>query len=187
MRRFIDERKTAIRDDEIGTKVTHAYFEIEFPLDKDSGLIIYVIPRSKNSAAVMTCWEHAFDELVSNLDEDTYETVARTWPTLAKLIHNGINDRYRDGALIRLEDFDDCEAKWFVASMVGNVSFDNPEDLFCERMQEVTNIVTAKTLQLFQELNENTPNWFEAIGKGFIKGFISGIAAFFIDPQNWEE
>lgn len=188
MRYFLDKRKTAIGD-EIGSKITHTYIEIEFPVDDDSSYVIYVIPRNQNSAFVATCWDHTFDKLVSNLDEDTFEMIAETWPTLAALLYNGVKQLYRQGALIVLEDLDDGENKWFVASIAGNISFSSFKDLFNERMQEVTQLVLARTIQLSRELNENQPNMLNAISNGFMKGVgtavLAGVASFLgIDPPS---
>ena len=173
MRPFIDQRKTA-NGEEVGIKTTNSYIECEYPANEDTACIVYIIPRNENSALVATCFEHIFDKLVSNLDEDTSETIAETWPTLAKLLYNGINDLYQEGALVVLEDCDYCENKWFVTSIAGNISFESVEKLFGERMQEALELVISTSMTLWVELNENQPNMLRELVKGFLKGL--GIA-----------
>jgi hypothetical protein len=179
MRPFIDDRKTSTPD-EIGHKVTNTYVEIEIPLGESLGSVLYIIPRSEHSALIATCWDHVFDEMIENLDEDTFETIVETWPTLAILFHNGVKDLYREGALILLEDFDDGEQKWFVASIAGNIAFESAEELFSERTKEVIQVVLARSMQLFTELQEKEPSLLRGIGKGIARGIgaaIGGVLA----------
>jgi hypothetical protein len=155
--------------------------------------VFYIIPRNEHSAFVATCWEHAFDEVIADLDEDTFETIVETWPTLAILFHNGIKDLYREGALILFEDFDYGENKWFIASIAGNISFTSAEELMGERTREVIQVVLARSMQLLIELHENKPSISREIGKGIAKGIgyaiagtlAIGLAAFLgIDPDD---
>lgn len=181
MRTFIDTRKTS-RGDEPGVSVTNGYIELEIPVDRSTALVVYVIPRSEHSAFVATCWDRVFDAVVEDLDDDTAETIVETWPTLATLLGNGATDRYRDGALIRLEDVDDGETKWFVASVAGNISFDSAEEVFGERTQAVIRAVLETSGRLATELNENEPSALRAIGRGLLAGIGAalglGVAAF---------
>ena len=187
MRSFIARRKT-VNGEEVGIKTTNSYIECEYATNEDTACVVYVIPRNENSAWVVACFEHNLDELVSNLDKDTSEAIAETWPTLARLLYNGISDRYQEGALVVLEDSDYCENKWFVASIAGNISFENLEDLFGERMQEVIKLVISTSMTLWVELNENQPNMLREFGKGFFKGVSIAVTATIlaflgIDPE----
>jgi hypothetical protein len=148
---------------------------------------MYIIPRGEHSALIATCWDHAFDPILEGIDGDAAETISETWPTLAMLLHNGMKELYRDGALILLEDFDDGERKWYVASVAGNISFENAEELLGERTRAVMQVVLQKSIQLMTELNENEPSAWRAIGKG-IGGAIAatlawGVAAFLGDSN----
>jgi hypothetical protein len=168
VRPFIDAQ--IAHSSETSTRATNAYLEIEQPLTEGNALIFYIAPRSESSVFVLTCWDHAFDDLIPQLDdENTAETVAETWPILAQLLMNGIKDRYRDGALIRLEDPDDGETKWFVASIAGNLRLDSPDDLMSEPVMKVVQVVLERTMQLHKELMERAPDQGKMFGRA-VKG-----------------
>ncbi len=168
MKSTFDSRKNAVDEPVIST--TNSYIEIEIPLNENISSFVYLIPRNSNSVFVVTCWEHFFDDLVSNIDQDDFETISETWPTLGELLINGIKDRYQYGALIVGEDPDYGENKWFIASIAGNISFDNEEELFGERTNEAIGIVLEKSLKVFVELNERSPSMTRAILKGIGAG-----------------
>ncbi len=175
MRTFIDSTPGSnLVGEEIKYGVTNSYIEVEFRID-DAFLVLYYIPRSSSSIFVATCWDHAFDGLLSNIDEDDWETIAETWPTLAKLLLNGANDRYSEGALIKLEDFDDGESKWYIASIAGNLDFDNIDDLLGDRTQKVSQLVILKSAELLTEMSENRPSIGRAIVKGITRGVGKGL------------
>jgi len=174
MRPFIAQRKTA-NGEEVGIKTTNSYIECEYHINEEVAYVVYIIRRNENSAWVAASFEDTFDELLRNPDRDTFETIANTYPTLHRLICNGMSNRYQKGGLVVLEDTDYCEKKWFVASIVGNISFKSVEDLCGERMQEAIDLVISTSMELWVELNENKPNTLWEFGKGFLKGV--GIAA----------
>lgn len=176
MRPFIDRRKIT-NGEEVGIKTTKSYIECEYPANEDTACVMYIISRTENSAWVAACFEHTFDELVSHLDRDTSETIAETWPALAKLLYNGINDLYQEGALVVLEDCDYCENKWFVTSIAGNISFESVEELFGERMQEAIDLVISTSITLWVELNKNQPDILREFSKGFLKGLGVAVTA----------
>lgn len=171
---FVSQRRSA-KADEPEIKLTNSYIEIESSIDKESSMFMYIIPRSEHSAFIAICLDDMFDSIVSDLDEDTFETIVDTWPTLAQLLVNGVNDKYQNGALIRLEDADYGDNKWFVASIAGNISFDSQESLFCDRTSETIGLVLEKTTQLLSEVQEREPSTLKAIGKGILAGLGLGL------------
>jgi hypothetical protein len=179
MRAFIDSTPgDDLEGDEIRYKVTNHYIELEFPIGDSLFLVLYYIPRSTSSVFVAACWNHVLDELLDNIsDEDEWGTLVETWPTLAQLIVNGTKDRYKEGALIRLEDFDCGETKWFVASVSGNLDLEDLEKLFNDRTQQTSHLVLEKSLDLLTELNENRPSLGRAIVRGIAKGIGAGVIA----------
>jgi hypothetical protein len=188
VRTFID-KPTNSKSDEPTIRATRCYLEIEWPVNESLCAIIYAIPRTGTSAYIAACWETAFDELLRNLDSHTLETIVETWPTLATLLYNGINDKYREGALIRLEDADYGEMKWFVASVAGNISFDSEDDFFTDRTVDTIQVVMEKSMELMVELQERKPSIIRAVGKGIMAGLsavaVGAIAvAFGIDPDD---
>lgn len=169
MKTFIDQRQTANADG-VGIAITKSYIESEQPIDENYSIFAYIIPRDDHSVWVATCFEHVCDELVRESDKQIHEAIADTYPTLANLLKNGIKERYQYGALILMEDSDYCEKKWFVVSIVGNISFNNPEDLLGDRVQQAIELVISQSMTLWIELGENKPNLFHQFGKGFLKG-----------------
>lgn len=187
MRPFIAQRKTA-NGEEVGIKTTNSYIEYEYPINQDVAYVVYLIRRNENSAWVAASFEDTFDELLKNPDQDRFETIANTYPTLHRLICNGMSDHYQKGGLVVLEDSDYCQKKWFVASIVGNISFESVEDLCGERMHEAIDLVISTSMELWVELNENKPNMLWEFGKGFLKGVgvavTATVLAFLdIDPE----
>jgi hypothetical protein len=174
MRSFIDKR-TLPSGEDIGAKATNLYLEIEHPLDDKTSLFTYILPRDSHSAFVVACWDRAFEPLLERWDSDKADMVASTWPTLAALLHNGINGLYKDGALITLEDVDDGEVEWFVASVAGNIKCDSLEGLLCERTLTASKVVTAQSLNLFFELTNNQPSKLRVLGKGFLQGVVDAL------------
>ena len=176
MKTFIASRTSGENSSDPCINATNRYLEIAYPFDDEDSVHIYIIPRSSTQAFVAVCLDHAFDSLFEDFDEDSMETVAETWPTLAALLVNGVKDRYSEAALIRLEDEDDGESKWFVATVVGNISFDDAENVFTPRTQESIRLIIEKTLSLFQELATREPSMGRAIGKGILEGIGAGVA-----------
>lgn len=169
---LIDKR----RSKEVNISQTNTYIEVEIPNDSSSSLFVYLIPRSQTSMFVAMCCDHAFDELLNDIDEDDWDTIVDTWPTLARLLHNGINDKYKEGALIKLEDLDDGENKWFVASISGNHNFNDIDDVLNESTQETVKLVIECSMQLATEMQNNKPSVFRAMGRGMAQGVAAVIA-----------
>lgn len=171
---FISDRCNA-KGEEPEIRVTNSYIEIESPVDKESSMYIYIIPRDEHSAFVAICLEDMLDEILEGMDEDSFDTISDTWPTLAQLLVNGMNDKYHHGALIRLEDADYGDNKWFITSIAGNISFDNADELFCDRTNETIGVVLEQTVNLLKELQERKPSMLRAIGKGVLAGISLGL------------
>lgn len=169
MKLFISDKANS-KNDEPEITATNSYIELEIPCDDKSSMFCYIIPRGKHSAFIAICLDDMFDSLIEDLDEDKYETLCDTWPTLARMLQNGIKDKYKDGALIKLEDSDYGDNKWFVASIAGNISFESAEELFCERTKETIGIVIGSTNALLSELNSRSPSMLKSFGKGVLKG-----------------
>jgi hypothetical protein len=158
-------------DDEFKLLATNCYFELNYKIDDSTYLIVYLLYRSANSVFVATCWGDTFDGIIRNLDDDDYvEILHDTWPTLTNLLANGINDKYSNGALIKLEDPDDGDSKWFVASVAGNIGFDSIDDLLCANTHSKISLVIEQSITLFTELDKKRPDTLRAIGKGLLKG-----------------
>lgn len=173
MRYFIDSTPgpNAVGDEDLMFRVTNNYFELVYPIDKHSYFIINIIPRNDYSAFVACCLGDCFDEVLDNLDDADYrETICDTWPLFARLLQNGVRDKYSEGALIKLEDIDTGDTKWFLASVAGNINFDSIEGLLCDRTMQVVRTVIEKTVELHNELSTKSPSKVKSFFKGFLKG-----------------
>jgi len=94
---------------------------------------------------------------------------------------NCLKDKYSEGALIKLEDFDTGDPKWFLASVAGNLDLEDIESIAGERTQETVGLVLNKSIELFQELNEKKPSMFRQIAKEFSRGFFETLGSILLD------
>ncbi len=173
MRYFIDSTpgRDAIGDENLMLRATNNYFELIYKIDESTYFIINIIPRNSYSAFVATCLGDCFDEVINNFNDDDYvEMMCDTWPLFMKLLQNGANDKYSEGALIKLEDIDTGDNKWFLTSIAGNLNFDSIEDLLCEQTMQAVRTVIEKTGELYDELSSKSPSKTKAFFKGFLKG-----------------
>ncbi len=184
MRFFLDNAsgKNLEGDDEFKYQVTNCYIEFEYKLQDESFIVVYLIPKDNHSVLIATCWDTTFDDVLENLDDKDYlETVYETWPDIVQLIANGIKDKYSEGALIKLEDFDTGDHKWFLASVAGNLDFEDIESITGERTQETIGLVLKKSIEVFQELTEKKPSAISQIAKGFRRGFFDTLGSLLLD------
>ena len=174
MKPFIDDATQS----ELDINVSNSYIELELPQENTKvSLFVYLIPRSESSMFVVTCWDEVFDSIVEQFhDEDVIETAAETWPLFARMLGDGIRDKYREGALIRLEDPDDGDTKWYVGTVVGNLSLDDSDGIFTPRMQQGISLVINRSGELLQEMQERQPNWTTGLWKGIKKGMLASAA-----------
>lgn len=173
MRFFIDSTpgSDAIGDDDLMLRTTNNYLELIYTIDKSTYLIINIIPRNNYSAFVAACFGDCFDDVLENFnDKDYIETVCDTWPLFANLLNNGVKDKYSEGALIKMEDIDTGDNKWFLASIAGNLNFDSVEDLLCEKTLQAVRTVIERTGELYNELSSKSPSKSKAFFKGLLKG-----------------
>lgn len=173
MRFFIDSTPgcEAVGDENLMLHATNNYIELIYTIDESAYFIVNIIPRNNYSAFVATCLGDCFDEVVDNLDDEDYvETLCDTWPIFVNLLKNELKDKYSEGALIKLEDIDTGDPKWFIASIAGNLNFDSIEDLLCDQTKLAVDTVIAKTVELYKELSTKSPSKTKAFLKGFLKG-----------------
>lgn len=176
MKSFVDAKYQADRHSNLS--VGNRYLEIEIPSNGSLSMFVYLIPRSESSLLIATCWEHIFDSLLEDFNEDNWEMICKTSPTLAQLINNSIQNKYREGVLIRLEDSDDGESKWFLAAVSANHDCNDVDDLLDARTHEIIKFVAERSTQLATELEEKKPNVLQAMGKRLIKGVRNAVTLF---------
>ncbi|MBV8740126.1 MAG: hypothetical protein JO007_23295 [Alphaproteobacteria bacterium] len=173
MQSFIDERRSSGSEDGPVISVTPRYLQLEVPIDTFKSAYIYFVQRNEGSYFVATCWDNAFDTLIEELDEEQIGHLQQAWPDFLDLLSNGINDRYRDSALIRLEDPDDGETKWFVASVCGNLDPNSAEGILNERSASIVQTVLGRSLQLLNQAESSISQLNElrrpSLGKTLVK------------------
>lgn len=172
MRFFIDSKPhSEMNGDGLKYKTTPTYAEFERKLE-DLYLVYYFIPRSENSIYVATCWDRYFDDFVAS--EQNLKVIAQTWELFTQLLINGLEKRYSEGSLVKLEDFDTGEEKWFLVSVSGNLDFTSEESVFTPRTDEVTALVVEKSFALFAELLKKEPSTSSEI-KSTVWNFIKNV------------
>ncbi|UBF25604.1 hypothetical protein K9N68_29215 [Kovacikia minuta CCNUW1] len=178
MKFFIDSKpNNPWQAETVQYRVTDHYIEFEIP-SNHYRMVLYLIPRDRASALVATCWDTVFDQEPANLNEEkTCKMIFETCPNLAHLLTNGICDRYREGALLNLEDFDAGEAKWFLTSIVDNLDFRSLEHLLNEQVHQVISQIMHQSFELLNELYEKQPAIFDIvthrIGNTINLGFVA--------------
>ena len=165
--------KEAQGDDDLKLRATNSYIELIWTIETGCYIKIYLVPRSEHSIFVLACYDNAFDTILENIDDEDYSSTVRdTWPLLTQLLINGGNDRYSEGALIRAEDSDTGDTKWFLATVVGNIDLD---EMICDRTLEAAKRIIALAGDLHHEMEHKSPSTFKAIAKGIGIGVLAAI------------
>lgn len=172
MKKYIDQ---PVNDhEEVSVRVTNSYFELEY-FDKKAreSTFVYLLPRCDKSLWVVANWETVFD-FVLHRSEQELGLIRERFPVLGELIHNGIRDKYGKGALIRLEDPDEGETKWFIAGVAGNLDLEKDDIWSAPQLHQALKRVHEACGQLSQEmasLSSDQPDddWTE-IKRGFLRG-----------------
>jgi hypothetical protein len=95
----------------------------------------YLLPWSEHALLVCACWGHDFDAWMQLFQQQPknamawFSAIKETYPTLGRLLENGLHERYAQGALLNIEDPDDAERKWIVGTVVGNLDLDSDANL----------------------------------------------------------
>jgi hypothetical protein len=164
-----------MENDDPDYEVTECYMQFEVPVDSDSSFYTYLIQRSENTFFIAACLNDVFDSLIENFDNDLVNVYNDAWPNLITLLQNGVNDKYQNGALIKLEDQDCGENKWFLATVVGNMKIEKLDDFFNDKVVDAIKLINSKAIALFTELNDNEPSVLKAIAVGAKQGVVEGI------------
>ncbi|MGA7934828.1 MAG: hypothetical protein WCA35_14885 [Kovacikia sp.] len=177
MRFFIDSKSNNHgQPDRVKYRTTQHYVELEIPSESYL-MVLYLVPRDRDSAFVVTCWDSVFDQDPANLnDEKSCKAIFETCPNLAHRLTNGIYDRYHEGALLKLEDFDTGKSKWFLAAVVDNLDFMSLDTLLNEQAHQVIGQIMHQSFELLNELYEKQPPVFDTVAKRIGKGLSFGLA-----------
>lgn len=150
----------------------------------------YVIPLAAGTVVIATCWDDYFDRFLSSeqlarLGPTWPDVLVRTYPTLGRVLTNAVEGRYSGGALLQMIDPDYHEAKWFVATVVGNLFFGELdgeaflEALFAEpRVQHAVMTVMDTSEKIAVELDSRKVSgfdWAKLTARGAARGYVQGL------------
>jgi hypothetical protein len=137
------------------------YIELQKHLVDPAGVSYTYILRWNDSAfLVATCLEHDFDKMLLLLRDPKMgsvwlDVIKDTRPTAGRLLENGINARYSNGAVLVMEDPDYGENKNFVGTVVGNVLVNSvkelEEALLSDRMMNAYELVLGSSFTIMHE------------------------------------
>lgn len=140
----------------VAPRVTSAYVELALPLDQNTALMLYYLPRSNHTLWVATCWDECFERFFHRPNSrEVLQQRLQTWPTLGVLLLNGLRQDYARGALVRAKDCDTQVQKWLLVCEVTEVNLTDAATLFGPATQRATELVKARSLQLRQELRSD--------------------------------
>jgi hypothetical protein len=168
-----DSDDVKLEDENLNLRLTPSYVEIA---QKRESIVLYfyLIFHNNHSLIVATCWDHIFDKMQIE-DEDDILNINDSYPSLAKLIRNTISGLFSQGALVRLEDPDDGEIKWFIVSIAGNLVINSGDDLFEGNTKKAIDTVLENSFTILGEFITNKPSYFGTIWRGFKKGLLMGL------------
>lgn len=143
--------------EELSIEETPLYIRADSPYvvnDHQLMLTFYVMSLGRDSWLVTTCFLHRMDPFLKGLADPKasqlhYKNWTRIFPVWGELMDNAINQRYSRGSLVRFQDPDDSETKWFLGIPVGNLHLETIGDMFNnERMSAAMDRVLARSLAL---------------------------------------
>ncbi len=157
-----NKKLTPITKDQIvKAGVTNRYVELEYKTGKNTYFVVYLIPKDRHSLFVASNCE-GLEEFFDIITPGLFKEELRVKPTLKELLENGFKSRYSRGALISGEDLDTSDPTWFIATVVGNLDIENPEDWVDERVQEAEVLIAEKVHYLNTEFGEKNPSFIRA-------------------------
>lgn len=163
MRNLLDDNvgigmKRLYKDEEaLYYRKTDSYIEFEQTVLKKY-LVWYCIPKNENSYYFATCWPHLerVFSAVKNGDFDI-SVVFDTWPSIKRLLQNGITKSYSDCALIRVSDFDNNLPTWLLLLAVENQKNNDFESIFDSKSIEYIKKIQNESALLLYEIANNEP------------------------------
>jgi len=200
---FFDGSQRPVKS-EFHVRETPSYYEFETRIsdpEMPGASYFYVIPQSATSMLVAACWGREPDAVAAlfadpKFGDDWFKVYCDTYPIQGELFRNGFEERFSEGALIRLIDPGDGEPKWAVVTVVGNIDPlaepDDPETadaygltghqrfLASSRMAAAFELVGMKSFLAAQEYATreiSITNKAKMMAKGAWQGYVEGLDA----------
>jgi hypothetical protein len=128
-------------------------------------VITYWIALTQTDYFVAHCWGNDFDWPFHLMTYPTtsagaIKSALQAWPAFMALLSNSAQDKPRlsEGVIIRVNDLDDGDLKWFLGSYIGNIQInDMNTGLFGERSTAVANKVLRLSGTVGVELRDTPP------------------------------
>ena len=151
---------------------TNSYVAVRIAHDQVL-MTIYFSFRDSRTALVAACWNNVFDSLPLATTDDL-EDLAEDYPIIAALVLNAIAQRYSQCALIRMEDYDNGDMKWFMVTVAGNINADAPDDDTWTRLFEALDRVTTASFGVMNAIQDG-PSTLQVVGRSVWRGIKRGL------------
>lgn len=164
----INDPETIELADGFNVIIKDYYCEITIKMSTDfcCYFVLYLIPKDDYSFYLCTYWEDSLDFML-DASNDTHWIVAKTWPTLYSLLQNGSKDRYSEGAMIRMNNYDNGNVEWFLTTTINgeDIAAAINSDVFLEKVAFVKDLTLQICDELEKEPDKKTLAW-EGIKQG---------------------
>ena len=154
---------------QISIKLTSSYLEVTENLS-DFLIVYYIFYLSPTSILVSTSFDYFFDGFLDNLEYYQLDVISETYPSLTQSINNTINHKFHKFALVRFQDFDILDFKWFLITTIGNISLKNSEDLIKPEITNPIHNLISKSIEILGESKNNNISSPKGLVKSFFKG-----------------
>ncbi|AOS84505.1 hypothetical protein BIU88_10390 [Chlorobaculum limnaeum] len=163
MRKFLDEnvgiamKRLYKAEESLYYRKTDSYFEFEQTVFTKY-MVWYSIPKDEHSYYLATCWPN-LEEVFSSVKNGDFDIsiILDTWPSMRRLLQNGITKNYSDCALIRISDFDDNSPTWLLLLIVENQNNNDLESIFDSKSIELIKKIQNESALLLYEIVNNEP------------------------------
>jgi len=148
------------RDDDFVVRDKDKVVEMQIPCC-DGSLFTYLIPRKENKIWVAACWDDTFDFIESIDSDDVISHLSTKWPFLANQLQNGLNERFADSGLAKVNDPEESKKKWAVLTEVEGSDFPKTTEDFWANPSLLTAVerVQKASGRLYEELEKERPEY----------------------------
>lgn len=151
--KFFMQAGLMLSGDEPQVNAGPSYIEVLLP----GATLAYIIPLSGRRALVAACCTDGFDSILKHDQESFLKDISSAWPTMAELMRNTFNNNITEPCLLRFEDYDTQDMRWFIGQGVENVDFNSHNEQEKERLMMAVYRVCGDALGVFDEMRENKP------------------------------
>ncbi|MBD0373309.1 MAG: hypothetical protein ICV60_20905 [Pyrinomonadaceae bacterium] len=151
-------------------QTTPSYIEVQI---EKGAWVAYFVPLDEHSLLVAACCDDYFDFLDS-ADQYVLSDIAATWPKLVALVNNALRSKFSQAVLLKLNDLDTADPKWFVATVVGNLDFKKMQEVIDPRLEKATQLVLSKASEALEEVTTKELSKLSLYWKSIKRGLWEG-------------